>query len=145
MNNPPIPFAAITEINIISHLAENQLAKFLPVGVTPAQFGVLNHILRLARNETIGQLASAQQVTQPTMSSTVRKLEDAGYVVLIHDDKDRRIRNVQVTVKGAEMHRSVIENITANTDDLMNHLSEDEWLTLHVLLSRLRKIMDENR
>ena len=81
----PIAFKAMTEIGIIAHLADNFFAKFLPEGITVAQFGVLNHLLRLDRQETIGELASAMQVSQPTMSSTVRKLEDKDFIRLIYD------------------------------------------------------------
>ena len=79
----PAAFKAMTEIGIISHLADNIFAKHLPKGLTIAQFGVLNHLLRLNRQETIGELASAMQVSQPSMSSTVRKLEDKGLIKLL--------------------------------------------------------------
>ena len=100
----PAAFKAMTEIGIISHLADNIFAKNLPKGLTIAQFGVLNHLLRLNRQETIGELASAMQVSQPSMSSTVRKLEDKGLIKLIANNNDRRVRRVSVTTKGEAYH-----------------------------------------
>ncbi len=141
----PVPFAAITELNIISHLTENQLSKLLPPGVTPAQFGVINHLARLKRTETIGQIASAQQVTQPTMSSTVKKLEQQGYVKLLNSQKDGRIREVQVTRLGDELRRQIVTALNPKFGHLIKELSKTEWIELHSLLSKLRNVLDNNR
>ena len=54
-------FAVFTEIAIIAHLADTAFARLLPDGLTTAQFAVLNLLLRLGRQETIGELASALQ------------------------------------------------------------------------------------
>ncbi|MEL7129235.1 MAG: MarR family transcriptional regulator [Pseudomonadota bacterium] len=143
--NDPIEFVAMTEISIISHLAENLFASVLPEDLTVAQFGVLNHLLRLGRQETIGELASAMQVTQPTMSSTVKKLEEKGCLRLVADEKDQRVRRTQVTPLGKDRRAEAMANIAPIRDLISQQLSDGEWKVLLPILTKLRITMDNNR
>ena len=52
----PPEFKALTEISIIAHLADNLFASILPEGLTTAQFGVLNYLLRIDSQETISEI-----------------------------------------------------------------------------------------
>ena len=140
----PPAFAALTEISIIAHLADNAFARLLPDGLTTAQFAVLNHLLRLRVQQTISELASALQVSQPTMSSTVRRLEDKGLIALVPDPDDRRIRRVAVTPAGrAIRNRSVLALDGAKAD--LGALKPAEWKVLLPLLHKLRVAMDAAR
>lgn len=138
-------FAAMTEISIIAHLAENAFARVLPEGLTVAQFGVLNHLMRLGRHETISELASAMQVAQPTMSSTVRKLEEKGLVTLVPDEADRRIRRVAVTAAGRKVRGQSVRTLTKSQGALLGEISPAKWKTLLPLLTELRVLLDEAR
>lgn len=141
----PVAFKAMTEIGIIAHLADNLFAKFLPGGLTVAQFGVLNHLLRLDRRETIGELASAMQVSQPTMSSTVRKLEDKGFITLISNDADRRVRRVSVTEAGAVIRNQSIANIVPVQQTISGDVSTKEWEALLKTLTKIHIFLDTHR
>ena len=136
---------ALTEIGIISHLAETELARLLPAGMTPAQFAVLNHLLRLNTQQTIGELASALQVSQPTMSSTVRRLEGKRLIELQPDAADGRIRRVSVTAEGKRMRERGAKAAQASLSSLSDALSAREWQTLLPLLTKLRVAMDAAR
>lgn len=141
----PIEFAVLTEIAIIAHLSETAFARLLPGKLTTAQFGVLNHLIRKETSETISQIASAMQVSQPTMSSTVRKLEDNGLIELIHDKDDRRIRRVAVTKAGRAIRKQSVEALASLQDGPLTKLSSTDWETLLPALGRLRKILDAAR
>jgi len=141
----PVEFTTITEISIIAHLADNLFAKKLPDGLTTAQFGVLNHLIRLNRNESIGELAAVMQVSQPTMSSTVRKLEDKGYIRLIATDEDRRVRRVSVTETGIDIRNKSIEKIFMLREMIASQLPQSEWEAVLPFLSKLRFILDKAR
>ncbi|PHR58634.1 MAG: hypothetical protein COA43_10275 [Robiginitomaculum sp.] len=141
----PIAFKAMTEIGIIAHLADNLFAKYLPDSLTIAQFGVLNHLLRLNRQETIGELASAMQVSQPTMSSTVRKLEDKGFIQLIANDDDRRVRRVSVTPNGRAIRNQSLAKILPIQESIAGDVTESEWESLLPVLTKIRIILDQNR
>nr|WP_321509840.1 helix-turn-helix domain-containing protein [uncultured Hyphomonas sp.] len=140
----PVEFAAMTEISIIAHLADTAFARRLPDGLTTAQFAVLNHLLRLEAEQTIGELARALQVSQPTMSSTVRRLEEKGLISLVPDSDDRRIRRVSVSRSGAAVRNKAVQALDASKKDLAV-LSQEEWKQLLPLLNRLRIALDAAR
>jgi DNA-binding MarR family transcriptional regulator len=140
----PLEFAVMTEISIIAHLADNAFARRLPDGLTTAQFAVLNHLLRLEAQQTIGELARALQVSQPTMSSTVKRLEEKGLVMLVPDPDDRRIRRVSVSPAGTKARNQAVKALDATKSELAV-LSQKEWTQLLPLLSRLRVALDSAR
>ena len=140
----PVEFAAMTEISIIAHLADTAFARRLPDGLTTAQFAVLNHLLRLEAEQTIGELARALQVSQPTMSSTVRRLAEKGPISLVPDSDDRRIRRVSVNRSGAAVRNKAVQALDASKKDLAV-LSQEEWKQLLPLLNRLRIALDAAR
>jgi DNA-binding MarR family transcriptional regulator len=51
---------------------------------------------------TIGDLASHEQVSAPTATNVVSKLEAAGLVRRLRDDSDRRVCRVELTAEGTE-------------------------------------------
>jgi len=140
----PVEFAVMTEISIIAHLADTAFARRLPDGLTTAQFAVLNHLLRLEAKQTIGELARALQVSQPTMSSTVRRLEEKGFVTLEPAPDDRRIRRATVTPEGAAARKQSVEALEATRTEL-SALSPEEWKELLPLLNKLRVVLDSAR
>ncbi len=145
LKGDPIEFAVMTEIGIINQLADNLFQSHLPKGMTVAQFSVLNHLLRLEAQQTISELASAMQVAQPTMSSTVRKLEDKGLVELIHEPNDRRIRRVAVTATGAQLRNDAVAALQPMAETLRQTIPETEWEALLPPLNRIRVFLDHLR
>lgn len=140
----PVEFAVLTEISIIAHLADTAFARLLPEGLTTAQFAVLNHLLRLGAQQTIGELASALQVSQPTMSSTVRKLEEKRLIMLEPDPQDGRVRRVRVTPAGVAIRAQSVKALGAVQPQL-KALDQEEWEALLPLLHKLRVAMDAAR
>ncbi len=141
----PSAMTVFTEIAIIAHLAETLFESVLPHGLTNAQYGVLNHLLRLDAEQTIGELAAAFQVSQPTMSSTVRRLEDKGFVVLRHDPDDRRVRRVAVTEDGAQARADGLAAFLALQKTIGPELPADELRDILPVLTRLRRLLDARR
>lgn len=141
----PIEFAVMNEIGIINQLADNLFQSHLPKGMTVAQFGVLNHLLRLEVEETISELASAMQVAQPTMSSTVRKLEDKGLVELVHEPDDRRIRRVAVTAAGAKCRHDAVAGLLPMAEKLRQNIPFSLWHDVLPQLNQIRVFLDRLR
>ncbi len=145
LEGDPIEFAVMTEIGIINQLADQLFQAHLPKGMTVAQFSVLNHLLRLNVRESISELASAMQVAQPTMSSTVRKLEDKGLVELIHESDDRRIRRVAVTAAGAQLRNDAVAALAPMAEILRKNIPETDWQAILSHLSPIRVFLDRLR
>jgi DNA-binding MarR family transcriptional regulator len=72
----------------------------LPHGLTRAQFTVLNHCVRMGDNKTPAQLADILQVTRGTMTSTLARLEEKGFIRVEPDEVDGRSKRVLLTRKG---------------------------------------------
>lgn len=68
-------------------------------GLTPARLSALSVVV-FAGPLTVGELAAAEQVRSPTMTSLVNGLEDAGLVARRPDGDDRRVVRVVATAKG---------------------------------------------
>lgn len=68
-------------------------------GLSPSQASVLATI-ELHGPLTLGQLAKTEQVTPPTITRIVGRLEDDGLVRRTVDATDRRISRVQITAEG---------------------------------------------
>jgi DNA-binding MarR family transcriptional regulator len=76
------------------------------VGVTPAQFWVMNN---LSENGELGcgPLASRLGVTLPSVTSLVDPLEQTGLVRRVRSTEDRRIVRLEITPRGSALIASV--------------------------------------
>lgn len=141
----PVLFKVLTEISIISNLADREFERLMPGGLTLAQFGVLNHLLRLGVQQTIGEIASAMQVAQPSMSSTVKKLTDKNYVNLIPDTEDRRVKRVKVTPAGRAARDRAVKAVAPGLAALKDGTPGADWGAMLGELTRLRMLIDSVR
>lgn len=145
LKGDPLGNLVMTEIGIIAQLSGTLFESVLPDGMTRAQYGVLNHLLRMEAERTIGELANSFQVRQPTMSSTVRKLEDKGLVELKHDPGDRRVRRVAITKAGRAARQAGLDALGPLYAEMMAHMTEREMKAILPTLTKLRELLDERR
>jgi len=131
-------FKAMVEIEMIAKLADRQFAAMLPPGLTRAQFGVLNRLARLGARETITELGAVFGVSQPTMSSTVRKLLDKAYVDTQSDAADARRKVVVLTDAGAAAREEVTQNLAPLFDAVKAQQDLLDWPALLHQLAILR-------
>jgi DNA-binding MarR family transcriptional regulator len=141
----PALFKVLTEINIISHLATTEFERLLPDDLTRAQFGVINHLLRLDTLETIGELAGAFQVAQPTMSSTVNRLHAKGLVEFIPDTEDKRIKRVCVTRAGRAIRERAVKAVAPHMLAFEGAAPDTDWVGILSALTQLRAFMEGRR
>lgn len=127
MTDDPLAFEVFNEIGIIDQLAGNMFASVMPAGMTQAQFTVLNHFVRLGVVEkSPADLANAFQLTRPTMTSTLSRMERAGLVTIRPDPADGRAKLVSLTREGRTMRETcisallpllpMIESVVSNAD-----------------------------
>ena len=142
----PLPFEVLNEVGIIDQLATTAFTQVLPRPMTVAQFGVLNHFVRLGHEyRTPAQLASAFQVSRPTMSNTLARLERGGLVDIAPDPDDGRGKRVSITAKGRAMRDDCIARLAGPLAELEAQVPRELFEQLQPLLARLRKIMDAMR
>lgn len=139
-------FEVFNEIGIIDQLAGTALERALPPGMTRAQFVVLNHFVRLGHVErSPAQLASAFQVTRPTITSTLGRMLQAGLIEIRPDPADGRGKLVSITEAGRAMRSSCLAAAGSLQPLVEDVLSAEELDTVLGLLKRLRQKLDAAR
>lgn len=133
------------ELGIMEQLVTTQLERVLPGGLTKAQFGVLNHMVRLGKLETPAQLASAFQVARPTMTNTVQKLEAKGYVDVVPHETDGRSKIVRITPAGVAVRAEALEALLPLFAQIGGALGVELFEEAVPLLQKVRVYLDENR
>ena len=146
MTQDPLAFEFFNEIGIIDQLSGTMLDRALPRGMTRAQFTVLNHFIRLGHFErSPAQLASAFQITRPTMTSTLVRMERSGLVSIRADPDDGRAKLVSITPAGGAMRDHCIAAIAPLLPMVESLMSKDELLPLVETLKRIRIALDALR
>ncbi|MEM1087274.1 MAG: MarR family transcriptional regulator [Pseudomonadota bacterium] len=138
-------FRLMNEIGIINQLSSSAFERTLPHGLTVAQFSVLNHFTRLGDGSTPAQLASAFQVTRGTMTSTLKRLSEKGFVEITPDDKDGRSKRVYMTESGRAARSDGIAAATPHFARIVEALSAEERKAVIPILEKLRVWLDNNR
>ncbi|MEP2990741.1 MAG: MarR family transcriptional regulator [Parasphingorhabdus sp.] len=144
--NDPLTFEVFNEIGIIQQLTSTAFAAVLPKGMTTAQFGILNHFVRLEHDtRSPAQLASAFQVTRPTMTSTLARLEKSGLVTIKPDPDDGRGKLVALTSAGRKMREECLQRLSGPIADAHTVLSQETLAKLRPLLKEVRERLDKLR
>ncbi|VAV87741.1 hypothetical protein MNBD_ALPHA04-1210 [hydrothermal vent metagenome] len=142
----PLAFEIFNEIGIINQLTGAAFAAVLPKGMTIAQFTVLNHFAR--RNidtQSPASLASAFQVTRPTMTSTLARMQKAGLVTIKSNPDDGRAKLVSVTAAGEKMRADCLARLTGPITQANNVLPKEILVQLLPLLQEVRAELDKLR
>jgi DNA-binding MarR family transcriptional regulator len=146
MSDDRLAFELFNEIGIIDQLAGTLFSRTLPKGMTRAQFGILNHFVRLGlESSSPAQLASAFQVTRPTMTSTLAKLELRGLITIRPDPADRRGKQVSITETGRAMRDRCIAGTDHAATRVNGLISQAEIGSALKVLRRLRIGLDTSR
>lgn len=135
----------MTEISIISQLANARLERSLPEGMSAAQFGVLTHFMRRGGEESPAQLARAFQVTKGAMTNTLQRLEAQGFVRVVGDEADGRRKRVSLTAEGARAYDAAIMAVRPSLEAMRSAFTDAEFEAALPFLVALRTWLDENR
>lgn len=136
--------AALTRMSRAMHLCERTFAARLPEGITVAQYSVLRVISEAKCTVTITNLANLMTVSQPTMSSTVRKLEVKGLVDIRPTPKDGRAKHVVLTEAGRNTRRACDQSVTPVVDIISAAISPEQWDSVIPFLDKLNEALDSS-
>ena len=111
-------------------------------GLTPVQMRILGEISRL---EDIGveeinqrDLERAEQVTHPTMTATIQRLEKKGFVNCTTSTVDRRYKKISCTEKSAKLHEKLAALDKKIMGEICKGVTEEE---IQMLLDITDKIL----
>lgn len=141
----PNPFEFFNEVGIISQLSTTQFRKVLPDGMHPSHFSVLNHMVRLGDGKTPAELASAFQVTRPTMTHTLALLEKRQLVQLKTNVDDGRSKKAYLTEQGRAFRQAAIVGVEALLGRVIDSETMGHLIAALPHLRAIRKRLDDNR
>ena len=116
------------------HLREN-------FGLTAPQIAALREAARL-ESATIGVLARALHLSQPTVSGIVDRLERQGLVNRTSSQKDRRAVAVRVTAEGSKVLRAAPSLLADRFRRDLDRLEQWEQLWILSALQRIAAMMN---
>lgn len=102
----------------------------------PSQFGLLKMLAR--RSWNLSEMAEKHCVSLPTMSKSIRRLEEHKWVKLRRAEDDRRIVWVEMTPAGRAVLDEVEEQTLRRVEKLVITLPPEERATLSAGLAILR-------
>ncbi len=143
MTDSPL-FALLNEIGIIEQLARNRFERAQPDGLRLPQFTVLNHLVRLGDGRGPAQLARAFQVGKPTMTNTLQRLEERGFIRLDPDPEDARAKRVMLTEAGRERRQAAVRWVAEDLAPVAAQMGVAPEAALPALMA-LRQALDRAR
>jgi DNA-binding MarR family transcriptional regulator len=141
----PPAFRLLNEIGIIGQLSRSRFERVLPGGLTIAQFGVLNHFVRLGGERSLVALARSFQVSKPAMGKLVHKLEDQALVTVRDKPSDSRGKLVSITRAGHAMRAEAVAALAPEIARLQHEIGNPVFERLLPDLVRVRQWLDDNR
>lgn len=135
-------------LSILSQLYGSRMSKLLePHGLTPAQFGVLNHIARpdLAEGTRISDIAKAVELNQPAITKTIAKFEAMSLATLTPSPDDQRAKRVMITPQGQEALITIQKSLAPGLAGLFAELSPEEFGSFAKSAGKLISWLDQNR
>ncbi len=110
-------------------------------GCTPSEIKVLFCVAKGTRHNnsiiTVSEISKILQVTSPTVTQILKKLEASGFVERRADEVDRRVVRIALTEKGLYVVGQAREEFRASLDGLIDCLGEEQCIQLADLLSRV--------
>ena len=91
----------------------------------------------------ISDLAALDHCSQPTMTTQVRRLEDAGLVSRTTDPGDKRAVLIRITPKGSKTLTQVRADRGAAIDPYLERLEPEDRQTLADAVGVLRRLLED--
>lgn len=106
-----------------------------------AQDALILGYLKKKPGAGVSELADFEQISRPTMSSHVKRLEAAGWISRADDAEDRRRQGLTVTAAGARKHEAIQRQRTGWLAARLARLSPDEREALMAAAAPLLRLV----
>ena len=108
-------------------------------GLTSSQYNVLRILRGEGKPLPILEIANRTITVVPGITGLIDRLEQAGFVIRLRCDKDRRIIYVALTDQATKILADLDEPLHALHRKLMGHLSQGELKDIIRLLEKVRQ------
>jgi DNA-binding MarR family transcriptional regulator len=123
------------------HLLRYARAADVASGLSAARLSALS-ILVFGGSRTVTELATAEQVTAPTMTRLLQGLEADGYVRRRRADADGRVVRVTATAKGRRALEAGRRERVRRLERVIDQLSARDSDTVAVAVERLEEALE---
>ena len=104
--------------------------------LTAAQGHIMGFITHRAEPPCPRDLEEAFQLSHPTVSGILSRLEQKGFIALRPDEKDRRCKRIHLLPKGRELNETMHQTILTTEEKLVRDFTEEEKQQFAALLHR---------
>ncbi|MFS0762106.1 MULTISPECIES: MarR family winged helix-turn-helix transcriptional regulator [Peribacillus] len=101
-----------------------------------AQWSILYYLINYG-SATLVELANYQSVEKPTITRTIARLEELGYVEHV-PSKDRREKRMRLTELGKKIYSEVRVTIDQYEQEILKGITEEEQLAAIRIMGEIR-------
>ena len=112
---------------------DNALGK---MDLTAAQGQIMAYLAHAQTPPCPRDLEAEFQLTHPTVSGLLSRLEQKGFIELRTDPNDRRCKRIYVLEKGIQCHETMHRTIEQNEQRMVKGFTEEEQILFFNLLQR---------
>lgn len=94
--------------------------------LTAAQGHIMGFLSHQATPPCARDIAEEFQLSHPTVSGLLSRLEKKGFIEFRPDEQDRRSRRIHILPKGRDCHNRIVETIHANEQRMVQGFTEEE-------------------
>ena len=104
--------------------------------LTAAQGQIMSFIAHRTEPPCARDIEEAFQLTHPTVSGLLSRLEQKEFIEMRPDPKDRRCTRIYVLPRGLELHETMNQTIDSTEEQLMQNFTEEEKEQFAAFLQR---------
>ena len=104
--------------------------------LTAAQGHVMGFITHRSEPPCPKDIEEKFQLSHPTVSGILSRLEQKGFIEMRPDTHDRRCKRIYVLPKGMELDETMHQTIRATEEKMVKDFTEEEKTQFEVLLKR---------
>lgn len=104
--------------------------------LTAAQGHVMGYITHRKTPPCARDIEEAFQLSHPTVSGILSRLEQKGFVEMRPDEEDRRCKRIYVLEKGLQLEETMHRTIHTTEEKMVENFTEEEKAQFAALLQR---------
>ena len=113
------------------------------VELTAAQGHIMGYLAHRSSPPCARDIEEAFQLSHPTVSGLLSRLEKKGFLEFRPDEGDRRCKRIFVLQKGRELHETMHRTIVETEAQLVRNFSEEEKVLFRNFLCRAIENLNE--
>ena len=104
--------------------------------LTAAQGHIMGYLAHRASPPCPRDVEEAFQLSHPTVSGLLARLEKKGFITLVPDPDDRRCKRIHLLEKGEQCLQTMHETITCSEARMVQGFTEEEQALFYQFLER---------